>query len=200
MEEVSTTIEKKDKKQNKKICHEKEERSKKQKNKQLHKFVDEQRKQRNGKKRNAYIIDDDDQEDDNSVTEETYETFATEVSSNLNSKKRNPSKRIQQLRSQKEAPKKSLDEYFAKFTHRQQSTQLSPSKNEAEDVNGFKVIGKITKEGITKVLWSFDWEGQKICEVQLKDGRKANMKREDLQRLCPEKLCEYLQKVVDFKQ
>lgn len=59
------------------------------------------------------------------------------------------------------------------------------------DVNGFKIIGKVTKEGVQSVLWCFDWEDKKICEVQLKDGRKVNMRREDLKKICPEKLCEY---------
>ena len=54
-----------------------------------------------------------------------------------------------------------------------------------EVVEGFKVVGKINKEGIDKILWCFEWEGQKICEVRLTDGKTANMKREDVQRICP---------------
>lgn len=56
-------------------------------------------------------------------------------------------------------------------------------------------MGKITKEGINQVVCCFDWEGQKVCEVELRDGRRVNMRREDIKKICPDKLCEYLEKL-----
>lgn len=53
----------------------------------------------------------------------------------------------------------------------------------------------MTKQGIETILWCFDWEDEKICEVQLKDGRKVNMKREDVKKICPAKLLEYYEKI-----
>jgi hypothetical protein len=63
------------------------------------------------------------------------------------------------------------------------------------DLNGFKVVGRVTKQVIQAVLWCFDWEDEKICEVELKDGRKVNMKRDDVKKICPEKLLDYLEKM-----
>lgn len=73
------------------------------------------------------------------------------------------------------------------------------SKGKGEDLSGFKVVGRVTKDVIKAVLWCFDWQQDKICEVELKDGRKVNMKKEDVKKICPEKLVEYYEKLERVK-
>ena len=65
------------------------------------------------------------------------------------------------------------------------------SRDKEEKMQGFKVVGKITREGLNRVVECFEWEGQKVCEVELKDGRRVNMRREDVRKICPDKLCDY---------
>ena len=62
-------------------------------------------------------------------------------------------------------------------------------------MNGFKVIGKITSDCVNKIICCFEWEGRKVCEVELTDGRKVNMRKEDLKKICPAKLCDYYEKM-----
>ena len=57
----------------------------------------------------------------------------------------------------------------------------------------------MTKDRVQSVLWCFDWEDKKVCEVELKDGRKVNMKRDDVKKICPEKLMEYYEKLEKVK-
>ena len=68
------------------------------------------------------------------------------------------------------------------------------NKNE-EEMNGFKVIGKITSDCVNKIICCFEWEGRRVCEVELTDGRKVNMRKEDLKKICPAKLCDYYEKM-----
>lgn len=66
-------------------------------------------------------------------------------------------------------------------------------------MNGYTVIGKIRKEQVKTVMWCFEWGNQNICEIQLKDGRKVNMKRDDVKKLCPDKLLKYYERLSNSK-
>jgi len=41
----------------------------------------------------------------------------------------------------------------------------------------------------------FDWGDQKICEVLLNDGRRVNMKKDDVKKICAGKLLKYYEKL-----
>ena len=44
---------------------------------------------------------------------------------------------------------------------------------------------------IKSILDCFELEDNKICQVLLNDGRKVNMRKDDVRNICPEKLYKY---------
>lgn len=65
------------------------------------------------------------------------------------------------------------------------------SKKAAKEQDTFKIIGRVKKMQIKTILGCFEWEGNKICQVLLNDGRRVNMRKDDVRNICPEKLYAY---------
>lgn len=55
----------------------------------------------------------------------------------------------------------------------------------------FKVIGSIDTSQIIKVVRIFSWKETKCAEVELNDGRRFNMKEDELKKYHPLMLVEY---------
>jgi hypothetical protein len=71
--------------------------------------------------------------------------------------------------------------------------ESSPKEEPAQEKNDFKVVGTISAFSIKTILRVFTWKDVRCVEVELVNGRRCNMKEEEVKRVNPMMLLEFLE-------